>query len=204
MSFQAFAGETDSWVVQEMSEPPPAPLEVQLVVLGSDGFVSPDAWPSACDLLTDAEVRGVLPQVEDIRRESESREFDVYETFDTFTVTDAVCVHELDMPDAGVPFESPGLPPSVRVEVRAVGLPGFIDQNFRPQEEPVAVPEGECDDISFGSTTCHDEGIVVDVDFDPRHREVSDEVEGEVEVALARRILAKVPTPTGELPPPSP
>jgi hypothetical protein len=191
-------------VIQESSEPPPTPLPALVVPFEDDsGFVPPDAWPSACDLLTDAEIQAVLPQVDVIRRRGEDREFDVFSTFERFTVVDASCRYELDIPDAGVGFETAGLPPTIRVELGVVGLPDVVDQNDHPRGEVVAVPEGECSGDVF-STECRDDGIVFEVAFDAAHPEVDDEAEDGVEVGLARRVLAKVPTPTRALPTPAP
>lgn len=142
-------------------EPAPAEVATQinldLPVDPSGAFVF-DQWPKACDLLTDADIKVVLPQLTQVTREPEDQQITLLPEISndvvyvlplrTVTATGAHCEYDLELPATGMQFEEEGgfSGASLRVYVDYAGTPEAVEQNFSvaSDAEPIEVPDGEC------------------------------------------------------------
>lgn len=127
-------------------EPGPAQVTERLdldIPLDETGFFQFSSWPPACDLLTDAQITTVLPQVQTIERTSMDEDIQIIGSGQTATVANAICRYELDIPEAGLGIETS--PPTIQVRIDAAGTPEVAQRNFmNGSDTPVQVPSGEC------------------------------------------------------------
>lgn len=118
----------------------------------SSGAFAFDRWPKACDLLTDADIQAVLPQVTTVVRQPEDQKITLLQDLSvnaiprpprTVTAKGARCSYRLELP--GV-FRK-GVTPSLSVNVIYAGTPDAVKLNFSSlgsNEEPVEIPDAEC------------------------------------------------------------
>jgi hypothetical protein len=138
------------------------------------GFFDFELWPQGCNLITDDELRTVLPQVEAVEREPRDVEMDLFGADGrrrAVTAHDSACVLAVDIPAAGLPAQSDEpSPPTVNVSVTNAGTPAVVDRNFSPPDEtPLDVPGGECfPDIADTAIMCRADALSfrVSVNFD--------------------------------------
>jgi hypothetical protein len=146
--------------------PPDEPLEIATAVtgraaapidwdrpLGPTGFYQGDAWPPACDLLTDQEVTAVLPQATVAARVPDDQEFDVIGLGGTgghVTAAGSTCTIELDIPAAGLPHAMRGEPPRIEITIDAAGTTGIVSGNFHPSGARLPTAAGACFDDQIG------------------------------------------------------
>ncbi|MBA3747183.1 MAG: hypothetical protein H0W96_06770 [Solirubrobacterales bacterium] len=118
----------------------------------SSGAVAFDRWPRACELLTDDEIKAVLPQTTKVERESENEEVRIkegvvasgrYASVREATAKDGKCSFKLDLPATGLRLSDVN-PPSFDVSIDLAGTPAFVKQNFPYADKPVAVAGGRC------------------------------------------------------------
>jgi hypothetical protein len=114
-----------------------------------------DRWPKACGLLTDGEIKAVLPQVTKVEREAEDQEIKLLEPISndvgvpapprTVTAKGAICTYKLKLPAAGLSNDRL-IPASLRVEVDYAGTPAAVKKNFlvARDDKRIAVPDGQC------------------------------------------------------------
>ncbi len=126
-----------------------APAEVGTTIdldipLDSSGFFEFDRWPRACDLLTDADIKAVVPQTVNVERTSEDQDIDIIGDIPrSVTAADAKCSFELDIPGAGMSLDDQS--PTLRLWIDSAGTPEVVEQNFTGDvNDPFVVPEGEC------------------------------------------------------------
>jgi len=114
-----------------------------------------DQWPRACDLLTDGEIKAVLPQAKKIEREPADQKINLVQTTTIggtpFTTTGSVtalgatCTYRLDLPDAGLGFRDELAPATLAVDVSSAGNPAFVRDNFvTARDDRIKTPEGRC------------------------------------------------------------
>lgn len=143
----------------------PIDLDVPRDSEGSGAFAF-DRWPRACGLLTDREIKAVLPQATRVRRKAEDKKLDIIEYPSEQEVEDyrrlglppplppstpgltpdevaegANCTYTLDLPAAGVSDAE------LSVEVDAAGTRAFVRENgplFDKDTDVVEVPSGKC------------------------------------------------------------
>jgi hypothetical protein len=122
------------------------------------GFYRGDAWPPACDLLTDEEITAVLPQAMVTDRAPEDQEFDVFVAGGfggRFVARDSKCTIELDIPEAGMPNDAERVrPPTITITVDSAGTPGSVATNFHPDGDRVQTTAGECYSSDFAGVMC--------------------------------------------------
>jgi len=118
------------------------------------GAIDFDRWPRACELLTDDEIKAVLPQATKVERESKHHETHVkqgivasgrYASTRTVSAKDGECTFELDLPASGLRLSDLN-PPKLNVYVDFAGTPKFVKQNF-PFSDPkdsIEVAGGAC------------------------------------------------------------
>lgn len=123
---------------------PPIDLDLPLDPSGAFAF---DQWPKACDLLTDAAIKAVLPQTTEVKREPEDQEINIISAGSgapprAVTAEGAKCSYKLDLPDVGSVAELGG---SLLVSVDHAGTPEAVEQNFSADvNDPIEVPDGQC------------------------------------------------------------
>ncbi|MET8796521.1 hypothetical protein ABZV91_08710 [Nocardia sp. NPDC004568] len=132
--------------------------------LHPSGFYQFDQWPKACDLLTDADLRTIFPQVTDTRRASENRTLEFLpvlvpgavrppDTPDQVQVIDAGCTVALAIP--GIDFDPAAeiymSRAQVMVEVRAAGSAEIVQLNS-PK------PATDAQEITVGAARCYSKG----------------------------------------------
>lgn len=133
----------------------------------SSGFFAPDAWPRACDLLTDADLAAVLPQATAIARAGESRELtvfgnlqsDVYTAPSTITIPEATCVVRFSLPglelDPDLPLTTTSTGYAITVGVLAAGSEEVVVANTEFGPAPVrTLGAAGCDDSEFSEIVC--------------------------------------------------
>jgi hypothetical protein len=185
-----------------MTEAPPTALNIQLVVPFGQEFVSFGSWPQACDLLTDDEIRSVLPQTEQVLREPDGETFESMDLGGpgaTTTIASAPgvnCLYELDMPNAGLGLNDPRGPASVTLRVYAAGSPNFVELNYDRLEEPFEIAGGVCSAGTTYGLSCHNESVAFTVQLDASHPDLDAEDQHTLETSFAQRILAKLPAAT--------
>lgn len=129
-----------------------APAEVGTTLdldipLDRSGLFVFDQWPRACDLLTDADIKAVLPQTAKVERTSEDQDINIIgDTPRSVTVADAKCSFELDLSAAGMAPDEPGQgSPTLWVSIDSAGMADVVEQNFSGEvNEPILVPNGQC------------------------------------------------------------
>ncbi len=118
----------------------------------SSGFYEFDQWPKACNLVADADIRAVFPQVTDIEKVASDTNLmllsplEAWEPSHTVRVGGARCAVAMALP--GITFDAAEFPPragaEVMVEVLAAGSAGAVYRN-RPEpsrDNPVVTIAG--------------------------------------------------------------
>jgi len=159
----------DEPLVIEAGEPDAGPtIDWDRPVDGS-GFYEEDAWPPACDLLSDDEIRSVLPHARVAKRRSGDQDIDVIGLFGSLgghmTAVDSTCSFELDIPKAGLglPDERGSEPAHVDITTIAAGTQGVVSANFHTDgDERLPTAAGECFDDN-GTLNCRLERIAFEL-----------------------------------------
>jgi hypothetical protein len=185
--------------IEAMTDAPPVPLDIELVLPFGEDFVPFSIWPQACDLLSDDEIRSVLPQTEQVRRESESEYFEQtingLPSGETVPAPGVNCDYELDIPGAGLGFED-GSSASIDLRVYAVGSPSIVELNFDEREDRFEVTGGECSAGTNFGLSCHSEAVAFALELTASHPDMTSETRHSLETTFAERVLAKLPTTT--------
>jgi hypothetical protein len=126
--------------------------------VGGSGFYEEDDWPPACDLLSDDEIRSVLPQARVAKRRSGDQDIDVIGLFGSggghMTAVDSTCSFEFDIPKAGLSNDKGSEPAHVDITTIAAGTQGVVSANFHTDgDERLRTAAGECYDDN-GVLTC--------------------------------------------------
>lgn len=189
-------------------KPAGKPIDLDLPRDPSGAFAF-DRWPKACDLLTDADIKAVLPQLTKVKREPEDQEITLTPALTadavpaparTVTAKGANCTYKLQLPAAGLKdrYDIEGSSgASLLVSVTYAGAPKAVKQNFGPGVDPVRVevPAGQCygrDNAS--SVSCRKASLAFSVSSSVSPQEVED---GEYKHRY--RVKGKITTfPTGE------
>lgn len=116
-----------------------------------------DRWPKACALLTDADIKAVLPQATEVRREPEDQKINLLPEISndvapapprTVTAKGANCRYVLQLPAAGLRdrHDVPGSSGAfLRVSVDYAGTPTAVKKNLSVgDDKPIEVPDGRC------------------------------------------------------------
>lgn len=115
-------------------------------------------WPRACDLLTDADIKTMLPQLTQVKREPEDQEISLLPEISNdavpaperrVTAKGANCKYRLQLPAAGLRDrdDTPGSSgASLVVSVEYAGTPKAVKLNFSGDvnANPIKVPDGRC------------------------------------------------------------
>jgi len=128
----------------------------------SSGAVAFDRWPRACELLTDDEIKAVLPQTTKIERESKNEEVRIKEgvvasgrfaSVREATAKDGKCRFKLDLPATGLRLSDVN-PPRLEVHVDFAGTPAFVKLNFpyRERQNSIGIAGGRC--FKRGEASC--------------------------------------------------
>jgi hypothetical protein len=162
-------------------EPGPAQvserLDLDIPLHSTTGFFLFHQWPPACDLLSDAEITTVLPQVRRIERTSIDEEMTIMDTGQDFTARNATCRYELDIPQAGLGMELMN-PPVIEVRIDAAGTPEVARLNFlEDMNPPVQVPSGQCHVVGerLAGVACLKGPLTFKVTSDFTHQQIGDD-----------------------------
>jgi len=126
------------------------------------GAVAFDRWPRACELLTDDEIKSVLPQTTKVERESMDGETHIkegvvnygrYASVRDVAVKDGRCSFDLDIPATGLRLSDLN-PPRLEVHVDFAGTPAFVKLNFpyRERQNSIGIAGGRC--FKRGEASC--------------------------------------------------
>jgi hypothetical protein len=127
------------------------------VPLASDGDTDPADWPDACKMLTDAEVRSILPGVKKITKDGAKGEFLFGGGKTPHNVT---CDYEV--PLASDPY--PDLPSKITVDLRGVGDADAVKERYERNLESNSKSAAKFPDqfadygSRFGSDACFYDG----------------------------------------------
>jgi hypothetical protein len=77
LAMTACASEDDRVRVVRLGSAPPAETQITVPKAGPEGFTPPGSWPKACELLTQADMRAVLPDITKLTQESRQLRFTV-------------------------------------------------------------------------------------------------------------------------------
>lgn len=131
---------------------PGEPIDLDLPRDPSGAFAF-DRWPRACDLLTDGEIKAVLPQIRKLRREADDQQITINQPIiggtpgvapRDVTAVGVRCTVMLDLPDAGLKLDS-GSFSNLLMTVEAAGSRGFVKQNFLvDRDHPIRTSKGRC------------------------------------------------------------
>lgn len=148
-----------------------------------------DQWPKACALLTDADIKAVLPQVTRVAREPEDQKITLLPPISNdaipapprdVTAKGAECRYKLVLPATGLVIdEKYGFSDaSLRVSVDYAGSPKAVKQNFLASndDERIAVPHGQC--YSGGPTSgvsCRKGSLAFSITSAFQHLSLSDD-----------------------------
>jgi hypothetical protein len=132
--------------------PAPVPSGSPAFVMPDDGRLRPQDWPRACDLLTEADIRAILPSTTRVSSNPADTKFlgTGSSVPYSFTVPGARCGHQVFFP--GTSASSHGA--SISIEVRFAGSPEAARHNW---DEIVAEPgDTECaaDFPGLGADVC--------------------------------------------------
>jgi hypothetical protein len=94
------------------------------------GYAQPDQWPSACDLLTDADLHAVFPQLTGKVQRTASKQGFQFPDGGTFDVPDAHCTMRFKLPGDTADRRS-----EIDTAIEALGEPGLVAQNGADQQE---------------------------------------------------------------------
>jgi len=167
-------------------EPAPAkrgtPIDLDLPRDPSGAFAF-DRWPKACGLLTDADIKAVLPQATEVRREPEDQKINLLPEISNdvapapprmVTAKGASCRYVLQLPAAGLRdrHDVPGSSgASLRVSVDYAGTPTAVKKNLSVgDDKPIEVPDGRCYGEKIGAgVSCRKGSLAFSVnsDFQP-------------------------------------
>jgi hypothetical protein len=111
-----------------IGEPPPPSTTVTVGPPDESGITPVGDWPRACDLITEDEVRAVLPQATELSAESTNLPLQIDETGlgnpnapPDIIVPDATCTYSFALP--GNPETALGPANEIVLEIRTVGTP---------------------------------------------------------------------------------
>jgi hypothetical protein len=127
------------------------------VPVASDGDTDPADWPDACKMLTDEEIRSILPGVKKITKDGAKGEFLFGGGKTPHNVT---CDYEV--PLASDPY--PDLPSKITVDLRGVGDPDAVkdryERNLESNSKSAAKYPDQFADYGsrFGSDACFYDG----------------------------------------------
>jgi hypothetical protein len=141
LSLAAACGGSSTKPVPEIrvgSVPPPG-AKVAVQPPAQNGLAPFQSWPKACDLLTDADVRALLPQSYRIQHRSEDVTFDLqHRPLDPSrqqAVAGAACTISWWLP-GGSPSLDPNEPSvAVSLSLIAVGAPALVKTNYYQQTD---------------------------------------------------------------------
>lgn len=142
--------------------------------LHKSGFFEFNRWPKACDLLTDEDIRAVLPQAEGFHRRSEDQKMTIHpdllsEVFSppmSVVVTNANCAVGFSLPGARYKRELPDSSGFIlRLSVIAAGNEEVVKLNAPGTERDTRINLGgaTCVDDSFNSYRCTKDRIVFSI-----------------------------------------
>lgn len=125
-----------------------APPKLSIVEPGRSGMVAGSAWPKACGLVSDDELRAVLPQATAIKRTPMGQTFRTGMTPEGFAQTvdvpEAACRIEFDLPGRNDPESG-----SLEVRLGFVGSQFYAESNYDDFGDKIDVP---------GADVCHRSG----------------------------------------------
>lgn len=100
------------------------------VRIGANGLESPKLWPDACKMLTDKEIRAVVPNVTRISRVGQHAGF----LSGGETPHYSNCDYKISRP--GDPY--PNMPSTITVDLQGVAAPQVIRQQYEPEKSQQA------------------------------------------------------------------
>jgi hypothetical protein len=147
----ACAGADDEVRVVSLGSAPPAEHRIKVPKAGPEGFTPPGSWPKACDLLTKADMRAILPDITELTQESKQLRF-------TVRTPDGISRGERGVPGghctyiyylAGTETEEyqESYKGWLNVTVEIAGAPDIVEENY------ASMAHGTETD-ALGATTC--------------------------------------------------
>jgi hypothetical protein len=97
------------------------------IVVRGDEIVGADRWPSACGLLTDGEIKGLLPQAKTVERTPQ--QVDVIAIFDDAqnqTAKEGTCTYSFWLEGATIK----GVNASIEVRILAIAAPARVARHY--------------------------------------------------------------------------
>jgi hypothetical protein len=184
---------------------PADPPRFTLARPGESGLVPAAKWPKACDLITDSDVRAILPQASGIDHAGRQATVDVADHIGVtrqrqLKVPQPGCRIEFVLPSATAD-DARLASTSVQIDLVAVGTKKVAKLNYNEFGDVVEVSDADsCRGLAASTYTCRVEGVVFtlsgdtasDLQFEGQRGEAPDFYRRHVVPEFVRLVAAKL------------